>query len=96
MAIVSNQSLLAGVRGKVGSVVIKHYGDKVVMTAMPDMRNIKPTALQRMKRDNFAAGVQYAKEIMQDPKKRAIYESKMAKGQNLFRFVLREYLLKGL
>ncbi len=96
MAIVSNCSLLAGVSGKVGSFVVKRYGDKVVLSARPEMRNVKPTELQRQKREDFAAGVQYAKAILQDPEKRAVYERKLAKGENVFRCVLKEYLLKGL
>ena len=94
MAIVSEHSLLAGVRGKVGAFVVKRYGDKVVLSAKPDMRNVKPSALQKKKRACFAEAVRYAKGILEDPKKRAACEKKVAKGQQVFHYAVKEFLLK--
>lgn len=94
MAIISNQSLLAGVRGKVGAFVIKRYGNKIVLSAKPCMRNLPPSDLQRRGRERFAAAVQYAKSIMNNPEKKALYEKKVAKGQTVFHFAIKEFLMR--
>ena len=93
MAILKKDSILAmlGVRGKIGGVVIKQYGKKVVVSSLPDRRKVKPTKLQKAGRKKFAAAVAYAKSIMEDPKLRKKYERKLKPGERLYQFAMREF-----
>lgn len=93
MATSENNFLLHNVRGQLGKqIVVKHYGDKVVITAYPDMSRIKPSKKQEQKRGLFAEAVAYAKTINADPELKALYKTKVKKGQTVYHFAIREFL----
>jgi hypothetical protein len=93
MAKGDNSLLLYNVRGQIGKqIVVKKYGKKTVISAYPDMSNVKPSKLQKVKRKTFAEAVAYAKAINNDPAKKALYRKKMKKGQRVFNFAIKEYL----
>ena len=62
MASTNNNPLLAGVRGRIGNLVIKQYKYGTVITQMPDFISTEPTEGQKRHRAHFAAAVKYAKE----------------------------------
>ena len=90
----SNDSvLLRHVRGQIGKqIVVKRYGTKTVITAYPDMSNVKPTKLQKKKRKIFAEAVAYAQAINNDPVRKAQYKKKLKKGQTVYHYAIKEYL----
>lgn len=93
MATSENNFILRNVRGQLGKqIVIKHYGDKIVITAYPDMSKIKPSKKQRQKRTLFAEAVAYAKAINADPERKELYKAKVKKGQTVYHFAIREFM----
>ena len=95
MAKAHNSILLHRVRGQIGKqIVIKHYGQKTVITAYPDMSGVKPSKLQKIKRKDFASAVAYARSIINDPVQKAAYAKRLKKGQRVYNFAIKEYLSK--
>jgi hypothetical protein len=93
MALSENNPLLKGARGTLGgTIVIKQYGNKIVLSNYPDMSKVKPSILQQEKRRNFKNAVAYEKSISDDPKKRAAYKNKLKKNQTVFLAAISEYM----
>ena len=86
-------SKLSGQLGR--QLVIKQYGNKTVVTAYPDMSKIKPSKKQKQKRNLFKEAVAYAKNINSDPKLKQKYIKKVAPGQTVYHYAIREYLQKN-
>ncbi|GAB2810013.1 hypothetical protein [Ferruginibacter profundus] len=84
--------LLRGIRGKLGEIVVKHYGKKVVVTKAPDMSNIQPTAAQQLQRSRFARAVAHARHVNNTPELRQAYVDKAKKSMSVYQYVLKEYL----
>ena len=83
-------------RGAIGKqVVVKQYGNKTVITAYPDMSNVKPSKLQKLKRKKFAAAIEYARSIINDPLKKAAYAKKLKRGARVYNAVIKEYLVRN-
>lgn len=67
--------ILAQLRGQVGDLVFKHYGDRVVVSKKPDMSRITPSRAQETHRHRFARAVAYGRRVLADPEARAAYEA---------------------
>lgn len=59
MATARSNSALTGLRGRVGDLVYKRYGDKIVVTRVPQFDG-EWSAAQRRAREQFAAASRYA------------------------------------
>ena len=95
MASSNNSLLLRKMRGQIGKqIVVKQYGNKTVITKYPDMSGIKPSKLQKVKRKGFAEAVAYARAIVKDPVKKAVYAKKLKKGQRVYTAAIKEFLNK--
>lgn len=94
MARTETNALLKGFRGAIGKqIVVKQYGDKIVIAKYPDMKGKKPTANQKMRRRIFKEAIAYAKSILRDPAKKAAYQKKVKKGQQVYHAAVSEYML---
>ena len=100
MAHLKNNSPLHGMSGRVGNLIFKYYPQlnngkgKQVVSKFPDMKGIKPSPLQKLRRDVFAEAVAYARSVKRDPEKRAAYEKVLKPGQTVFNAALSSYLKK--
>ncbi|RYZ92638.1 MAG: hypothetical protein EOP47_30125 [Sphingobacteriaceae bacterium] len=93
MARILKGSLLSQLSGRLGDdFVVKQYKDKVVLSKMPDMSNIKSTALQSLKRGWFAEAIKYAQGILRDPKKKLAYAKKLPKGKSVYHAAITEFM----
>ena len=93
MARSDGDAILKNARGAIGKqIVIKQYGKKTVITAYPDMSNVKPSKVQKMKRNLFKEAVAYAQKIIRDKKKKAAYAAKLKKGTSVYHAAIREYM----
>jgi hypothetical protein len=76
MAHIEND-LVEGTRGKVGkNLVYKTRNGKTFATKYPDRSKVVSTKDQEKGRKKFAAAVKFAKAIIKDPEKKAIYAKK--------------------
>ena len=93
MAQSTTSVILHNMRGQIGKqIVVKQYGNKTVITAYPDMSHVKPSKLQKQKRKTFAAAIEYARSIINDPVKKAAYAKRLKKGARVYNAAIREYL----
>ena len=61
-------------RGAIGNIVVKHYGDKVVLTCKPVFRNRTFSPEQKACQQRFRQAALLAKRLMADPRVRRAYE----------------------
>jgi len=95
MAYSNTSIILDKVRGAIGKqIVVKQYGNKTVIAAYPDMSNVKSSKLQKLKRKKFAAAIEYARSIVNNPAKKAAYAKKLKKGARVYNSAIKEYLAK--
>lgn len=85
-----NDLPLSGQIGK--QLVFKNYDGKTVVTRHPDMRGINPSERQKERRNIFKEAVEYAKSVCRDPGLKEIYAIKVAKGQSVYHFAIKEYM----
>ena len=94
MAVVENNPLLEGLRGRVGNLIFKKYGKKTVVTKVPDMSRVKPNELQKLYKSVFSEAVAYAQAAERDPEKRAAFETILKPGQDVYHAALSHFLRK--
>ena len=88
--------LLKNTSGKIGNfIVVKQYSYGTVISAVPDMRRVKKSELQKLKQGWFMDAVAYAQTILRDPKKKAAYEKKVKEGKTVYHTAIQEYLEKA-
>ena len=93
MAKATLNPILEQLRGQVGDLVFKQYGDKIVVTKKPDLSNHKPTAAQRAQRERFRQATLYGKRILADPEARATYdEAAKARGKPVLSLMVADFL----
>jgi len=85
--------ILEGIRGQVGDLVFKRYGDEVVISRKADPTGKPPSEAQLAHRERFREAALYGKLVMADPsttlgagpERKALYEeAAAAKGQPVF------------
>ena len=94
MAIATFNPSVPRLRGKVGGLVFKHYGDKVVVTRAPTFSG-KWSAAQLTGRNRFAQASAYARRVQVDPLLRAKYEQIAAQRGLTVRSAAISAYLKG-
>ena len=94
MAVVKNNPLLQGLRGRIGNLVFKQYAYGTVVTKVPDMSRVMPTMLQKLYKDVFSEAVAYARAVERDPEKRTAFEKVLKPGQDVYHAALSSYLNK--
>jgi hypothetical protein len=93
MAITRDNILFQGMSGYLGKqLVVKQYATKTVVTKYPDMSNVKPSAKQLEEKSRFSKAVKYAQAILHNPALKATYLSKVAAGQSVYHYAIKEYL----
>ena len=92
MAKVKLNPVLEQMRGQVGDLVFKHYGDEVVVGRKPDRSGLQPTDAQLNHQQRFRQAVLYGRLVMADPQKKAIYEkASKATGKPLFSLTIADF-----
>jgi hypothetical protein len=91
MGIVQKGSLLSGIKGRIGDLVVKHYKDKIVVTQVPYFGPDKPSKLQKVYRSEFSKAIAYAQSITRNPEKKKAYEKKVKPGQRVYNYAIQEY-----
>jgi hypothetical protein len=71
-----NNDMVEGTSGKVGDVVYKTRNRKTFITKKSDRSKVVSTKKQAKGRKKFAAAVKFAKAVIKDPEKKAVYTKK--------------------
>lgn len=92
MAKVKLNPILEQMRGKVGDLVFRRYGDEVVISRTPDREGIEPTAAQLAHQDRFREAALYGKMALADPETKTLYEeAAKAKGKPVFSLTVADF-----
>lgn len=92
MARVKLNPIIEQVRGAVGDLVFKRYGDDVVLSRKPDLEGTEPTEAQLAQRERFREAALYGKMVMADPETRALYDdAAKAKGKPVFSLTVADF-----
>ena len=93
MAIVKLNPAFLGIRGTLGNVVFKHYGDKVVLTRKPRFENRVFSPAQRASQERFRKAMRYATSALADPNTRSAYEkAAAATGKPIVSLMVADFL----
>lgn len=92
MAKVKLNPVLEAMRGQVGDLVFKHYGDEVFVGRKPDRSGLQPTEAQLEHQGRFRQAVLYGRLVMADPEKKVLYEkAAQASGKPLFSLTVADF-----
>lgn len=96
MATAKNNPLLAGLRGKMGDVVVRQVGDIIVVQAAPDRSRVKLSAKQKKANNTFKQAVAYAKKVAADPEKIKAYMPELLEGRkSIYHIALADFIKTG-
>lgn len=92
MAKVKLNPVLEQMRGPIGDLVFKHYGDNVVVGSKPDRSGVQPTDAQLQHQERFRQAVLYGQLVMADPEQKALYaQVAKASGKPLFSLTIADF-----
>jgi hypothetical protein len=95
MAQVKSNSIFSALSGAIGQeLIIKQYGDKIVVTKYPDMSRVKPSERQREQRKRMREANQYAQSIMSNPILKESYQKNLQPGESIYKKAVKEYFEK--
>ena len=93
MAMVNLGPMVESIRGTVGDVVFKRYGNKAVLSRKPRFENRVFSAAQRAYQERFRQAMLLAKAAMADPHVRPVYEqAAKAKGKPILSLMVADFL----
>ena len=85
--------LLKGIKGRIGKeLVIKHYGDTIVIAKYPRETKHKPTNLKKIYESRFAAAIKFSRAVRSNNELIKQYKAKLKPGQRLCDYLISEYL----
>ena len=93
MARSTNNELLKGLKGQLGKeLVIKQYGDKIVVSSFPNMEDVNPSPLQRLKRTRFAEAMAYAKQQIANEESYNLYSTLSTSSRRPLNVAMADFL----
>ena len=95
MARVLKSFILSSIRGKLGDIVVRQHGNKVIVSKLGVITK-KPSKKQKQQQSHFKDAIKFAKACMEDPKLKAKYEqlSKKKEYPNAYNAAVSEYFKK--
>jgi hypothetical protein len=85
MATVKDNYVVQGTAGAVGELLVfRQRGGKTFISKFPRPSSVPPTDKLKSVRAGFASCIAYAKKVVKDPVKKALYQSKVVGGQTAF------------
>lgn len=94
MATTQSNIVLHAMSGHLGKqLVVKQYATKTVISKYPDMTNVKPSPKQLEEKGRFSQAVKYAQAVLKNSALKATYLEKVAVGQSIYHYAIKEYLL---
>jgi hypothetical protein len=91
MARLIDNILLYGLSGKIGDIVVKKYGDKYVISKVPDMSKVVFSKLQKDSQNNFAKASAWAKGVTRIDSIRQLYLKKNNNAHSAYNMAIRDF-----
>jgi len=87
-----NNDLVMGSSGRIGDqLVYRQRAGKTIIAKRPKKSNVQATALQLEVQELFAEAVLYARGVIADGAKKALYQSKAKAGKSAFNLALSDF-----
>ena len=92
MARVKLNPVLEHMRGDIGDLVFKKYGDRTIVSRKADLSGVKPSEAQQAHRQRFSQAALYGKMVLADPQTKGLYEEvAKKKGQPVFSLTVADF-----
>ncbi len=92
MAKVRLNPIFEALRGQIGDLVFRRYGDKVVVSRKPDTEGREFSEAQLAHQERFRQAALFGKMVMADPETKTIYEqAARAKGKPVFSLTVADF-----
>jgi hypothetical protein len=92
MAKVKLNPIVKKIRGQVGDLIFRRYGDGVILAQKPEWTETPPSDAQQVIRDRFRQAALYGKLMMADPETKMLYEkAAKIKGQPVFSLAVADF-----
>ncbi|MBX2992767.1 MAG: hypothetical protein KF749_16570 [Bacteroidetes bacterium] len=93
MARIELNPAFEAIRGSIGGLVIKRYGNKLVLSQKPVFRNRKFSKAQKKNQEAFGEATRYANNLLRDPEQRKPFEKLAAQsGRTVRGLMIAEYM----
>ncbi|MGA3013205.1 MAG: hypothetical protein ABSD71_04120 [Bacteroidales bacterium] len=94
MAVSQTNVLVKNFHGKVGNIILRVLGNKMVMSALPSTRNRKWSEAQLENQDRFRKATKYGHKVLADAELDLFYKNKAKENQSSWNASISDYLLK--
>ena len=94
MAVSRTNIIVKNFHGKVGNIILRVFGNKMVMSALPSFRNRKWSKSQLDCQDNFRKATKFGHKVLADAELDLIYKNKAKEYQSSWNASISDYLLK--
>jgi len=94
MAVSRNNVVVKNFHGKVGNIVLRVFGNKMVMSALPSTRNRKWSEAQLECQDRFRKATKFGHKVLADAELNLVYKNKAKENQSSWNASISDFLLK--
>jgi hypothetical protein len=94
MAVSRSNLVVKNFHGKVGNIVLRVFGNKMVMSALPSTRNRKWSEAQLECQDRFRKATKFGHKVLGDAELNLVYKNKAKENQSSWNASISDFLLK--
>jgi hypothetical protein len=94
MATCDDNVLTRSSRGRIGNLIFRRWGQKTVVSAVPDYTDRKWSKAQKANRLRFRDAMAYARKALDDPEKQKYYQKKAKGMQTIWNVAVADYMKK--
>ena len=94
MATSDSNMLTFGYSGKIGNMILRHFGGRSVLSKAPDFENVKWSKAQKANRKRFSQAMQWARKAMNDPELREFYKKKAKRNQTAWNAAVSDFMIR--
>ena len=94
MAVSRTNVVVKNFHGRVGNIVLRVFGNKIVMSALPSFRNRKWSKAQLECQDRFRKATKFGHKVLADAELDLIYKNKAKEYQSSWNASISDFLLK--
>ena len=94
MAISQTNVIVKNFHGKVGNIILRVFGNKMVMSALPSIRNRKWSEAQLECQDRFRKATKFGHKVLADTELDLFYKTQAKENQSSWNASISDFLLK--
>ena len=95
MAVSQTNVLVKNFHGKVGNIILRVFGNKMVMSALPNTRNRKWSEAQLECQDQFRKATKFGHKVLADAELDQFYKTQAKENQSSWNASISDYLVEA-